>query len=82
MKKRFLFALGIVLTAACLGLSSCGDDDDDEPSNTCTCTEYDSYKGTYTTKEIDPSTFGESNCSDLADKFNSYEDEDIVMSCH
>lgn len=79
MKKRFLFALGIVLTAASFGLTSCGDDDD-EPKTMCTCSEYDPYDGKTYTQQVDPATFAVSNCAELADKFNSY-DTETYMTC-
>lgn len=79
MKKRFLFALGIVLTAACFGLTSCGDDDD-EPQTMCTCSEYDPYDGKTYTQQLDPATFATSSCAELGEKLNSY-DTDTQISC-
>lgn len=85
MKKQFMLAIGLVVAVSSVSLVSCKDEDDEpgSSSNTCSCTEYDPYMGSYTTRDIDPSTFGESNCSDLADKFNSYSYESgTTMTCH
>lgn len=82
MKKRFMFSLGLVLVTSCLSLSACSDDDDDPKKTTCTCTERDPDDPSYSeTREIDPATFGESNCADLADKFN-YMGTGTIISCH
>ncbi len=85
MKKRFLFALGIIMTASCMSLSSCGDDDEEpQNNNMCTCTERDLYTGESATQTINPSTYAVGSCSELAEKFNSYydEDDDLQMSCY
>lgn len=76
MKRRLMFALGIIMTAGCLGLTSCGDDDDkDEPKeDTCFCTEYDAETNEKIgTGDIAKGPYHE-DCDDLADYLNGNAD--------
>lgn len=86
MKKRMLFALGIVITAACMGLTSCGDDDDeDEPSRTtCTCKEFDGDTNRLiTTKtDIDTNSYSVSSCSELEDKLDDVMNGEFYYDCY
>lgn len=72
MKKRLMFALGLIACVA--AFTSCGDDDD-EPgySNTCSCQEYDSDTNEYLgSSQLDPSSFNQSSCSQLANHLNNF----------
>ncbi len=64
MKKCF-FISAVALLAFSSFLVSCSEDD--EPSTSCTCTESDGY-GYSESQKLDPSSFGATNCSDLAIK--------------
>lgn len=78
MKKRFLFVIGLISAFTAIGLTACGDDD--EPQS-CTCTEYDPDTGQTITKNLDPTTFGESSCSGLTQKLSDY-DTGTSIVCH
>ncbi|MDE7411068.1 MAG: hypothetical protein K2M94_03425 [Paramuribaculum sp.] len=80
MKKRFLFALGILVSVAGFALSSCSDDDDNNKSKKCSCTE--SGPDGSINKEIDSEPFGVSSCSELGDKFNATEPDGYRMTCY
>lgn len=85
MKKRMLFALGIVITTACLSLTSCGDDDDDEPSRTtCTCKEYDgdTNKLVTTKNDIDANSYSVSSCSELEEKLDAVMNGEFYYDCY
>jgi hypothetical protein len=79
MKKKFLI-VGLV-SVCCLGafLVSC---DKDEPSQKCTCTEQDGA-GYSESQELDPASYGATNCSDLAVKLKMAAgvDSDYYYSC-
>lgn len=80
MKKRFFFALGVIVAMA--AFSSCSKDKDDEPgSKSCTCKEYDAETNAYvSSSNIDPSSFNQSSCSGLANHLNEFTD-DTYISC-
>jgi len=86
MKKRMLFTLGIVVTALCFGLTSCGDDDDekDEPKNTCTCQEYDAEDGSMVANKenIDMYSYSVNSCSELEDKLNDIMNGEFYYNCY
>jgi len=80
MKKRFIFALGVI--AAMVAVTSCGDEDEPSDGNTCSCQEFDSDTNQYVgSSEIDPQQFGVSSCSDLTDHFNEFT-QGTYISCH
>lgn len=75
--KKYILILGLSLFSFSSFLISCSDDND-----MCTCTESD-YESNYTaTKELDPSSFGATNCSDLAIKLRVATGEDFDYNCY
>lgn len=64
MKKInfFMMAMMIAVSTICVfTMSSCSDDDDD--NKTCTCTE--TGAGYSASRQLDPKSYGVTNCSDL-----------------
>lgn len=70
MKKRILFALGVIVAMA--AFTACSDDD--EPSSkSCTCKEYDADTNSYIgSSNLDPGSFNQSSCSALAKHLNQF----------
>lgn len=66
MKKQILAALLISISTACVFFTSCKDDDE----KSCSCTEFDTETGYSASQTLDPSSYGATNCSDLAVKLN------------
>lgn len=59
MKKRIFLACAVTMACLTMFLISCNKEGD-----TCTCTETD-YEGYSATRELDPASYGATNCSDL-----------------
>lgn len=77
-----MMAMMIAVSTVCVcTMSSCSDDDDD--TKFCTCTESDPQAGYSASQQIDPKSFGATNCSDLQVKLRmSNGDPDMEYSCH
>lgn len=82
MKKSnfFMAFMMIAISSICVFVtSSCSKDED----KTCTCTVSDLYSGYSDSQQLDPASFGATNCSDLAVKLRmANDDEDLEYNCH
>lgn len=77
MKKHFIAVIMITISTVCLfTVSSCSKDDE------CTCTE--SGMGSSSSRQLDPKSYGATNCSDLEVKLRMQAgyDSDFDYSCH
>ena len=76
MKKRIITGMAVTLSAVCIFCAvSC------EKENTmCTCTETD--YGYSATQQVDPSSFGAKNCSDLAVKLRMANGSNFDYNCY
>jgi hypothetical protein len=79
MKKRII-SLGII---AAFGfgtfLASCGKEEDNNTS--CSCTESD-YEGYSATRNVTPSSYGAASCADLELKLKKEGGGEYMYSCH
>ncbi|MBD5184993.1 MAG: hypothetical protein HDS92_00100 [Bacteroidales bacterium] len=80
MKKVFLYGLLMAITS-CFVLTACSDDD--EPSSkTCTCKRKDPYTGKIEgTLNAQPSSYGVSTCTELAQMMAELSDGYYYYSC-
>lgn len=76
MKKVFFLATIIALCTTCLFvITSC-----EKEEKMCTCTETD--YGYSSTQQVDPSSFGAKNCSDLAVKLRMANGSEFDYNCY
>lgn len=80
MKKKILFIAVVAVSVLVAFLTSCSK----EENKMCTCSEestdyYDDYSAT---QELDPASFGATNCSDLAVKLNMNSSDDFYYDCY
>ena len=83
--KKYIFILGLSLFSFSSFLISCSDDDDDDKTTKmCTCIETDDYSDYSATRQLDPASYGATNCSDLAVKLRmaAGEDSDFWYDCY
>lgn len=79
MKKKILFIAVVAVSVLVAFLTSCSKED-----KMCTCSEestdyYDNYSAT---QELDPASFGATNCSDLTVKLNMDSSGDYYYDCY
>lgn len=75
MKKKFFLVGAVALTGISIFLISCS-------KEMCSCTETD-YEGYSATRELDPASYGATNCSDLEIKLRMQagNDSDFSYTC-
>lgn len=82
MKKKFFLVGAIAVMGLGAFLVSCDKEEDGAQSIKCTCTETD-YSGYSATRELDPASYGATNCSDLEIKLRMQagSNSDFDYSC-
>ena len=82
MKKAFLI-LAVLAISTTTALTSCSEDEEIKKTM-CTCTEEDDYGYYKEQMQLDPASFGATNCSDLAVKLrmSAGYDSEFYYSCY
>ena len=77
MKKQIFAVIAITVCTVCMfAVTSCKKDE----AQSCTCTESD--YGYSNTRQLDPASYGATNCSDLEVKLRMASNGEFDYNCH